>query len=71
MKEYMEKVPGVQGALDQLHAGAVTEIATYECHQMWSLVNDYVQAAIMQDMTVEEAMTELQKKADAILSEYR
>ncbi len=71
LKSYMERVPGVQGALDQLHAGAVTEIATYECQQIWILVNDYLQAAIKQEMTVEEAMTELQNKADAILSEYR
>lgn len=71
LKEYMEEVPGLQGAVDQLNAGAVTEIATYECQQIWTLVNDYLQAAITGEMTVEEAMGELQTKADSILEDYR
>ena len=67
----MEKVPGLEGALEQLNAGCVTEIATYECQQIWTTTNDYIQAAITGEMTVEDAMKELQAKADAILEPYR
>ncbi len=71
LKNYMARVPGLQGALDQLHAGAVAEIATYECQQIWTIVNDYLQAAITKEMTVEEAMNALQNRADSILADYR
>ena len=71
LKSYMEKVPGLEGALEQLNAGCVTEIATYECQQIWTTTNDYIQAAITGEMTVEDAMKELQAKADAILEPYR
>lgn len=71
LKNYMQRVDGLQGAVDQLNAGAVTEIATYECQQIWVLVNDYLQAAILGDMTAEEAMQELQGEADNILAPYR
>ena len=71
LKAYMEKVDGLRGAVEQLNAGAVTEIATYECQQIWVLVNDYLQAAILGEMSAQEAMEELQAEADSILSPYR
>lgn len=71
LKNYMKEVPGLQNALDQLHQGAVTEINTYECQQIVTLINDYLQASILGDMTVEDAMKELQARADSILSPYR
>lgn len=71
MKEYMARVDGMQGALDQLHTGAVTEINTYEAQAMCTLMNDYIQAAILGEMTAEEAMVELQEVASGMLAAYK
>ena len=70
MKEYMARVDGMQGALDQLEAGAVTEINTYEAQTMCTIMNDYIQAAILGEMSPREAMEELQAMASDILSAY-
>lgn len=71
LKDYMEKVDGLQGAVDQLQAGAVTEINTYEAQAMCTLMNDYIQAAILGEMTPREAMGELQEVAEGLLAPYR
>ncbi len=71
MKGYMAKIDGMQATLDQLETGAVTEINTYAAQTMCTLMNDYIQAAILGEMTPREAMEELQEAATDILSTYR
>lgn len=70
MKNYMSEYDGMRVALEQLDVGAVTEINTYEAQSMCTLMNDYIQTAILGEMTAEEAMTELQEVASGMLAAY-
>ncbi len=70
MKEYMSRVDGMAATLHQLEVGAVSEINTYEAQTMCTLMNDYIQAAILGEMSPREAMEELQEVASEILAAY-
>ena len=70
MKNYMAEYDGMRVALEQLDVGAVTEINTYEAQSMCTLMNDYIQTAILGEMTAEEAMIELQEVASGMLAAY-
>ncbi|MBO0347377.1 ABC transporter substrate-binding protein [Roseibium sp. CAU 1637] len=70
MKKYAEGFPQVLVARDQLdHAKA--ELATYQNQRVTGVLNDALAAAITGQKTAEEALSEAQKQADAILAEYR
>lgn len=70
MQAYVEDFPPALVARDQLEY-AVAELSTFENQRVTSLFNDALAAAITGTKTVEEALSEAQEKADAILEDYR
>jgi len=70
MQAYTADFPPALVARDQLEF-AVAELSTYENQRVTSVFNDALAAAITGAKSVEEALAEAQKKADAILKDYR
>lgn len=70
MKAYTADFPPALVARDQLEF-AVAELSTYENQRVTSVFNDALAAAITGSKSVEDALAEAQKKADAILKDYR
>ena len=70
MKAYTKDFPPALVARDQLEF-AVAELSTYENQRVTAVFNDALAAAITGAKSVEEALAEAQKKADAILKDYR
>ena len=70
MKAYTADFAPALVARDQLEH-AVAELSTYENQRVTAVFNDALAAAITGDKTPEEALAEAQKKADAILKDYR
>jgi len=70
MKAYTSDFPPALVARDQLEF-AVAELSTYENQRVTAVFNDALAAAITGDKSVEDALAEAQKKADAILNAYR
>lgn len=70
MKAYTSDFAPALVARDQLEF-AVAELSTYENQRVTAVFNDALAAAITGDKTAEEALAEAQKKADAILKDYR
>ena len=70
MKAYTADFPPALVARDQLEF-AVAELSTYENQRVTAIFNDALAAAITGTKPVAEALAEAQKKADAILKDYR
>jgi len=70
MKAYTADFPPALVARDQLEF-AVAELSTYENQRVTAIFNDALAAAITGDKSAADALTEAQKKADAILKDYR
>ncbi|MEW9834504.1 ABC transporter substrate-binding protein [Mesorhizobium marinum] len=70
MKEYVKEVPGALVARNQLEH-AVAEFSTYENARVRQILNDAIAAAIVGDKSPEQALTDAQGEADAILKLYR
>ena len=70
MKAYTADFPPALVARDQLEH-AVAELSTYQNQRVTSVFNDALASAITGSKSVEEALAEAQKKADAILKDYR
>ncbi len=70
MKAYTTDFPPALVARDQLEF-AVAELSTYENQRVTAVFNDALAAAITGAKSAEEALSEAQKKADAILKDYR
>ena len=70
MKAYTADFAPALVARDQLEF-AVAELSTYENQRVTGIFNDALAAAITGTKSVEDALSEAQKKADAILKDYR
>lgn len=70
LKSYYEEVPQATIAYEQLpYAGC--ELTTYNAAEVWRILNDNIQAAIIGDATPEEAMKNAQEEAEAVLDAYQ
>ncbi|WP_166355221.1 ABC transporter substrate-binding protein [Phytoactinopolyspora limicola] len=70
MEEYVSGFPEAAVARDQLDY-AVRELSTYARGQIYEILNDALQGAIVGDMTPEEAMRHAQEQADNVLGVYQ
>ncbi len=70
LQEYVADFPAAEVARDQLEF-AVRELATYQRGQVYDVLNDAIQAAIVGDEEPEAALRSAQEQADAILEPYR
>lgn len=70
MKAYTDDFAPALVARDQLEF-AVAELSTYQNQRVTAVFNDALAAAITGSKSVEDALAEAQKQADAILKEYR
>jgi len=70
MKAYTADFAPALVARDQLEY-AVAELSTYENQRVTGIFNDALAAAITGSKSVPDALAEAQKKADAILKDYR
>jgi len=70
MKAYTADFAPALVARDQLEF-AVAELSTYENQRVTGIFNDALAAAITGTKSVEEALAEAQKNAEAILKDYR
>ncbi|MBU9710676.1 ABC transporter substrate-binding protein [Evansella tamaricis] len=70
MKAYLEEFPQAATARDQLeHAHA--SISTYHNAEIQQILSDFVQAALLGEMTAEEALKAAQEQADQLLAPYK
>lgn len=69
IKSYYEEVPQASIAYEQLPY-AKPELTTYNAAQIWRILNDNIQAAIVGEATAEEALNNAQEEAEAILGQY-
>lgn len=70
IKNYYEEVPQAKVAFEQLPY-AKPELTTYNAAEIWRILNDNIQAAIVGDATAKEALDNAQAEAEAVLAEYR
>ena len=70
MKDYYEEVPQAKVAYDQIPYSA-PELTTYNAAEIWRVLNDNIQAAVVGDATPQEALTAAQEQATEILAEYQ
>ncbi|MNI74975.1 hypothetical protein D3C73_1310930 [compost metagenome] len=66
----MADFPQASVARDQMEY-ASSELSTYQNGQITKLFNDNIQAALLGNMTPEEALDKSQQQADDILKKYR
>ena len=70
IKNYYAEVPQAAVAYEQLPY-AKPELTTYNAAEIWRVLNDNIQAAVVGDMSAQEALSAAQEQADEILSEYQ
>lgn len=70
MKNYYEEVPQAKVAYEQIPYSK-PELTTYNAAEIWRILNDNIQAAVIGDATPEEALKAAQEQATEILAEYQ
>ena len=70
IKNYYEEVPQAKVAYDQIPYSA-PELTTYNAAEIWRVLNDNIQSAVVGDATPQEALTAAQEQATGILAEYQ
>ena len=70
IKNYYEELPQAKVAYDQIPYSA-PELTTYNAAEIWRVLNDNIQAAVVGDATPQEALTAAQEQATEILAEYQ
>ena len=70
IKNYYEEVPQAKVAYEQI-AVAKPELTTYNAAEIWRILNDNIQAAVVGDATAKEALENAQAEADEVLSDYQ
>ncbi len=70
MKNYYEELPQAKVAYEQI-AVAKPELTTYNAAEMWRILNDNIQSAVVGDATPEEALKAAQEQATEVLAEYQ
>lgn len=70
LKDYYAQVPQASVAYEQLPY-AKPELTTYNAAEIWRILNDNIQSAIVGDATAEEALNNAQAEAEAVLAQYQ
>lgn len=70
IKNYYEEVPQAKVAYEQI-AVAKPELTTYNASEIWRVLNDNIQSAVVGDATAEEAMANAQAEAEDVLAEFQ
>lgn len=70
LKNYYQELPQAKVAYEQIPYSA-PELTTYNAAEIWRVLNDNIQAAVVGDLTPQEALTEAQEQATEILAEYQ
>lgn len=70
IKNYYAELPQAKVAYEQISVSK-PELTTYNAAEMWRILNDNIQAAVVGDATAEEALANAQEEADAVLEEYQ
>ena len=70
IKDYYAEVPQASVAYEQLPY-AKPELTTYNAAEVWRVLNDNIQAAVVGDMSAQEALDAAQEQAEEVLSEYQ
>lgn len=70
IKDYYAEVPQASVAYEQLPY-AKPELTTYNAAEIWRVLNDNIQAAVVGDMSAREALDAAQEQAEEVLSEYQ
>ena len=70
IKKYYEEVPQAKVAYEQIPY-AKPELTTYNAAEIWRVLNDNIQAAVVGDVSAEEALNNAQSEAEEILEEYQ
>lgn len=70
IKNYYEEVPQAKVAYEQIEY-ARPELTTYNAAEIWRILNDNIQAAVVGDATAEEALQNAQAEAEDVLAEYQ
>ena len=70
IKNYYEELPQAKVAYDQIpYSGP--ELTTYNAAEIWRVLNDNIQAAVVGDASAQVALTAAQEQATEILAEYQ
>lgn len=70
IKNYYKEVPQAEIAYKQLPY-AKPELTTYNAAEIWRILNDNIQAAVVGDATAAQALKTAQEQATEVLSEYQ
>ena len=70
LKNYYASFPQALVAYEQLQY-AQPELTTYNAAEMWRILNDNIQAAVIGEMTAEEALATAQEQGDDLLFDYQ
>ena len=70
MKNYYEELPQAKVAYEQIPMSK-PELTTYNAAEIWRVLNDNIQSAVVGDATPEEALKNAQEQATEILAEYQ
>lgn len=70
LKDYYESFPDALVAYEQLEY-AQPELTTYAAAEMWRILNDNIQAAVIGEMTAAEALAAAQEQGDELLADYQ
>lgn len=70
LKNYYEELPQALTAYEQIEISK-PELTTYNAAEIWRVLNDNIQSAVVGDATAAEALANAQAEADAILEEYQ
>lgn len=70
IKDYYAELPQAKVAYEQIPM-AKPELTTYNASEIWRILNDNIQAAVVGDATPEEALKNAQEQATEVLAEYQ
>lgn len=70
IKNYYKEVPQAAVAYQQLPY-AKPELTTYNASEVWTILNDNIQAAVVGDVTAKEALDQAQTAAEDVLAEFQ
>lgn len=70
IKDYYKNLPQARTAYDQIPISK-PELTTYNAAEIWRILNDNIQAAVVGDVDAQTALTNAQQSADDVLTEFQ
>ena len=70
IKDYYNDVPQAKVAYEQIEISR-PELTTYNAAEIWRVLNDNIQSAVVGDCSAEEALKNAQKQAEEVLADYQ